>query len=59
MRKVFKDPEFHAEFHELVSDEVSPLTPVEPTKVIREMPRGPELVGMLKKFSGIDPLPSR
>ena len=59
MRKVFKDPEFHAEFQKLVSDEVSPLTPEELTKIIREMPRDPEVVEMLKKFSGVDPLPSR
>jgi hypothetical protein len=55
----FKDPEFHAEFQKLVSDEVSPLTPEELTKIIREMPRDPEVVEMLKKFSGVDPLPSR
>ena len=59
MRKVFKDPEFHAEFQKLVSDEVSPLTPEGLAKVIREMPRDPEVVEMLKKFSGVDPLPSR
>jgi tripartite-type tricarboxylate transporter receptor subunit TctC len=59
MRKVSKDPEFHAEFQKLVSDEVSPLTPEELTKIIREMPRDPEVAEMLKKFSGIDPLPSR
>ena len=28
-------------------------------KVIREMPRDPEVVEMLKKVSGIDPLPAR
>jgi len=59
MRKVFKDAEFRAEFHKLVSDEVSPLMPEELAKVIREMPRDPEVVEMLKKFSGVDPLPSR
>lgn len=59
MRKVFKDPEFRAEFHKLVSDDVSPLMPEELAKVIREMPRDPEVVEMLKKFSGVDPLPSR
>ena len=58
-RQVFKDPEFHAEFQKLVSDAVSPLTPDELTKIIREMPRDPEVVEMLKKFSGVDPLPSR
>ena len=59
MRKTFKDPEFRAEFHKLVSDEVSPLMPEELAKVIREMPRDPEVVEMLKKVSGIDPLPAR
>jgi tripartite-type tricarboxylate transporter receptor subunit TctC len=59
MRKVFNDPEFRAEFQKLVSDDVSPLTPEELSKVIREMPRDPEVIEMLKKFSGVDPLPSR
>jgi tripartite-type tricarboxylate transporter receptor subunit TctC len=59
MRKVFNDPEFRAEFQKLVSDDVSPLTPEELTKVIREMPRDPEVIEMLKKFSGVDALPSR
>ena len=59
MRKVFKDPEFRAEFQKLVTDEVSPLLPVDLVKVIREMPRDPEVVEMLKKVSGVDPLPSR
>jgi tripartite-type tricarboxylate transporter receptor subunit TctC len=59
MRKVFNDPEFRAEFQKLVSDDVSPLTPEELAKVVREMPRDPEVIEMLKKFSGVDPLPSR
>ena len=59
MRKTFKDPEFRAEFQKLVSDEVSPLMPEELAKVIREMPRDPEVVEMLKKVSGIDPVPAR
>src|SRR5262249_50695600 len=33
MRKVFKDPEFHAEFKKLVTDDVSPLMPEELMKV--------------------------
>jgi hypothetical protein len=45
--------------HRLWPDEVSPLTPEELAKVIREMPRDPEVVEMLKKFSAVDPLPSR
>ena len=59
MRKVFKDPEFRAEFKKLVTDDASPLMPEELTKVIRETPRDPEIIELLKKLSGVDPLPSR
>ena len=59
MRKAFKDPEFRAEFKKLVTDDVSPLMPEELTKIIHEMPRDPEVIDMLKKFSGVEPLPSR
>jgi hypothetical protein len=59
MRQVFRDPEFRVEFQKLVSDEVSPLMPEELVKVIRELPRDPEIIEMLKKFSGVEPLPSR
>jgi hypothetical protein len=33
--------------------------PEELTKIIKEMPRDPEVTDLLKKFSGIDPLPPR
>ena len=59
IRKVFKDPEFRAEFKRLVTDDASPLMPEELTKVIQETPRDPEIIELLKKFSGVDPLPSR
>jgi tripartite-type tricarboxylate transporter receptor subunit TctC len=59
IRKVFKDPEFRTEFKKLVTDDASPLMPEELTKVIQETPRDPEIIEMLKKFSGVDPLPSR
>jgi hypothetical protein len=29
------------------------------TKVIQETPRDPEVIEMLKKFSGVEPLPGR
>lgn len=59
IRKVFKDPEFRAEFKKLVTDDASPLMPEELTKVIQETPRDPEIIELLKKFSGVDPLPVR
>jgi tripartite-type tricarboxylate transporter receptor subunit TctC len=59
MRKTFRDPEFAAEFQKLVTDEISPLSAEELTKMVREMPRDAEIVEMLRKFSGVDPLPPR
>ena len=59
MRKVFKDPDFHAEFKKLVADEASPLMPEELVKVVRETPRDAEVIDLLKKISGAGPLPPR
>jgi hypothetical protein len=59
MRKVFKDPEFGAEFKKLVTEEPSPIMPEALTKIIHEMPRDPEIIDMLKKISGVETLPSR
>jgi tripartite-type tricarboxylate transporter receptor subunit TctC len=59
MRKLLKDPEFHAEYKKLVTDEVSPLLPEELMKVIKEMPRDAEVIEMLKKFAGVELLPPR
>jgi hypothetical protein len=59
MRKVFNDPAFRAEFKKLVSDDVSPLMPEELTKIIKEMPRDPEVIELLKQFSGAEALPAR
>jgi hypothetical protein len=59
MRKVFKDPEFRAGFRKLVTDDASPLMPEDLVKVIREMPRDPEIIELLKKFSGVEALPPR
>jgi tripartite-type tricarboxylate transporter receptor subunit TctC len=59
MRKVFHDPDFRNEFKKLVTDDVSPLMAEDLVKVIKDMPRDPEVVEMLKKFSGIEALPPR
>ena len=59
MRKALKDPDFHREFQKLVGDEVEPLMPEELTKTIRDVPRDPEVIDLLKNLSGAGPLPSR
>jgi hypothetical protein len=59
MRKTLADPEFPGYFKKLVSDDVSPLGATELTKVVAEIPRDAETLGLLRKLSGADPLPGR
>jgi tripartite-type tricarboxylate transporter receptor subunit TctC len=59
MRKVLKDPEFHREYKKLVGDDVEPVMPEQLTKEIREMPRDPEVIELLKSIAGGGPLPGR
>jgi tripartite-type tricarboxylate transporter receptor subunit TctC len=59
MRKTLKDAEFHREYKKLVGDDVDPLMPEELSKAIREIPRDPEVIEMLRTLSGAGPLPPR
>jgi tripartite-type tricarboxylate transporter receptor subunit TctC len=59
MMKVFKDPEFAPFFKKLVADDASPLGPAELRKVVAEIPRDAETLGLLRKLSGPEPLPPR
>ena len=59
MRKALKDPEFYREFLKLVGDDAEPLMPEELAKAIKEMPRDPEVVDLLRSLSGAGPLPPR
>jgi hypothetical protein len=59
MRKTFNDPEFPPYFKKLVTDDASPMAAAELRKVVAEMPRDAETIGMLKKFAGPGPLPPR
>ena len=59
MRKALKDTEMHREFLKLVGEEVEPMMPEELTKMIRETPRDPEIIDLLKIFTGAGPLPPR
>lgn len=57
--KAFKDREFHTEYEKIVGDSADPIMPEAMAKVVRETPRDPEVVEMLKKLSGAGPLPAR
>jgi len=58
-RKTYKDVEFHKEYKKLTADDPTPLMPDAHEKVIKEIPRDPEVVGIFKKLMGADPLPRR
>jgi tripartite-type tricarboxylate transporter receptor subunit TctC len=59
MRRALKDPEFHREYKKIVGDDVEPVMPEQLTKEIRDMPRDPEVIDLLKDLAGGGPLPGR
>jgi tripartite-type tricarboxylate transporter receptor subunit TctC len=58
-RKTYKSPEFHKEYKKLTADDPTPLMPEAHERVIKEIPRDPEVVGIFKRIMGADPLPAR
>ena len=58
MRRTFKDPEFLSEYKK-TGDDSPPLMPEALDKVIKDLPRDPEVVELFKKLFGADPLPPR
>jgi len=58
-RKTYRDPEFFKEYKKLTADDATPLMPEAHEKVIREIPRDPEVAGVFKKIVGAGPLPPR
>jgi len=59
MAKVFRDPEFPADFKKMVGDNAEIVMPDVMDKTIKELPRSPEIVELLKKIAGPNPLPPR
>jgi tripartite-type tricarboxylate transporter receptor subunit TctC len=58
-RKTYRDPEFHKAYKKLAADDATPLMPEAHEKVIREIPREPEVVEIFKKIVSAGPLPPR
>ena len=56
-RKVYADAEFHKGYKKLTADDATPLMPEAHEKVIREIPRDPEIVEIFKKLVGAGRLP--
>ena len=56
----FKDPEFHKEYDDqLVGEEPAPVMPEEMERLVKELPRDPEIVELFKKINAAEPLPPR
>jgi tripartite-type tricarboxylate transporter receptor subunit TctC len=56
-RKTYTDPEFHKEYKKLTGQDATPLLPKDHEKVIREIPRDPEVIELFKKIAGAETLP--
>jgi tripartite-type tricarboxylate transporter receptor subunit TctC len=59
MRKALNDPAFPANFRKLVGEDPTPLMPDELQKVIQDVPRDPEVIGLFNKIAGGARLPER
>jgi tripartite-type tricarboxylate transporter receptor subunit TctC len=59
MTKSLKDPDFPKEFKKMVGDDAEIVLPNVMDKSIKELPRDPEVVELLKKITGLGALPSR
>jgi hypothetical protein len=59
MRRTLKDVTFHREYKKLLGEDVTPLTPEELEKAVRELPRERDAMELFKKFAGPDALPPR
>jgi tripartite-type tricarboxylate transporter receptor subunit TctC len=57
--KVFKDPEFPKYFKKTVGDDPELVFPEVMDKAVKELKRPPEVVDLLKKIAGAEPLPAR
>jgi hypothetical protein len=57
--KVFKDPQFPEYFKKTVGDDPEIVFPEVMDKAVKELKRPPEVVELLKKIAGADPLPAR
>ena len=59
MTKAFKDPEFPGVFKKMVGDDAEIVFPAVMDKGIKELPRNPEVIELLTKIAGPNPLPPR
>lgn len=58
-RKTYQDPDFQKQYKKFTRDDPTPLLPEDHEKVIKEIPRDPEIIAIFKQLVGAGPLPPR
>ena len=59
MIKIFNDPAFHKDYEKYTGDLPTPLMPQEMERIVKELPRDPEIVELFKNLNAAGPLPAR
>jgi tripartite-type tricarboxylate transporter receptor subunit TctC len=59
IRKAFKDPAFHEAYKKATGEDATPVMPEELQRIVKEVPRDPEIVGLFNRIAGPEPLPDR
>ena len=59
IRKAFKDPAFHEAYKKATGEDATPVMPEELQRIVKEVPRDPEIVGLFNRIAGPESLPDR
>jgi tripartite-type tricarboxylate transporter receptor subunit TctC len=59
MRKAFKDPAFLEAYRKSTGEDATPVMPEDLQRIVKEVPRDPEIVGLFNRIAGPESLPDR
>src|SRR5262245_26125844 len=59
IRKAFKDPAFLDAYKKATGEDATPVMPEELQRIVKEVPRDPEVVGLFNLIAGPESLPDR
>jgi len=59
IRKAFKDPAFHEAYKKATGEDATPVMPEDLQRIVKEVPRDPEIVGLFNRIAGPESLPER
>ncbi len=59
IRKTFKDPAYLEAYRKATGEDATPVMPEDLQRIVKEVPRDPEIVGLFNRIAGPDSLPDR